>query len=136
MAEASLATQKLIIQKLRARATLTALVGNNIFDRHAVPEIFPCILIGEAQVTGDEFDCAELSTVFATMHVWTKEAGTVSCKTIAGEVRRAMRNAEGTFDGFELSASFNDMRFLRDPSGEHAHGVVTFEILAEDLVGI
>lgn len=136
MSEPSLAAQKLMMQKLRARPSLIDIIGNNIFDRHAVPEVFPCVLIGEAQVTGEDIGCSDLSTVFATVHVWTKETGMQVCKTIAGEVRRAMRGADEVVDGFALSSDFNDVKYLRDPSGEHAHGVMTFEILAEDLVSI
>lgn len=134
--EASYAAQKLIFSTLSQRAGLTAMVGENIFDRNAVPEAFPCILLGEAQVTDDDYDCRELSTIYATLHVWTEATGFKECKAIAGEVRRALKGVEGTVDGYELSIEFSDANYIRDKSGEHCHGVLSFEISAEDTVNI
>ncbi len=137
MTEVSLAAQKYLRNLMLARPALLALVpAASIFDRHSRPEIFPCIIIGEAQVVGDDNECMTLSDVFATLHVWTKEDSFTACKNIAGEVRRACSRHSDLVDGFDLSVEFEDARYLRDPSGEHSHGVVTFNILAEDTVGI
>lgn len=137
MTEASLAAQRMAVTRMRGRSALTAMVpAANIMDRNERPEVFPCIIIGEAQTVGDDSDCADLSTVYLTVHVWTRENTLAACKSIAGEVRRALRNAEGVQDGFELSFSFDDSNFMRDPSGTLSHGVVTFSVLAEDTVGI
>jgi len=137
MSEASLAAQRLAVTAMRARPALTALVPSaNIFDRNQRPEIFPCVVIGEAQVVADEADCVIGSEVFLTIHVWTQENTFTACKSIAGEIRRALFMLSGTQDGFALDFNFDDMRFLRDPNGEHSHGVVTFSVLAEDTVGI
>ncbi|MEQ1950558.1 DUF3168 domain-containing protein [Mesorhizobium sp. CN2-181] len=137
MSEASLAAQKLARQSMLARPALLALVdGQSIFDRHSRPEIWPCIVLGEAQVVDDSADCVDGSDVYLTIHVWTKEDSFVQCKSIAGEVRRAMRDVTGLVDGFDLVFDFEDARYLRDPSGEHSHGVLTFHAIAEDTVGI
>lgn len=137
MSEASLAAQRLSVTRMRSRAALTALVpAANIMDRNERPEVFPCVIVGEAQTVGDDSDCADLSTVYLTIHVWTRENTLAACKSIAGEVRRALRDAEGLQDGFELSFAFDDSNFMRDPSGHHSHGVVTFSVLAEDTVVI
>lgn len=128
MSEESLAVQKLIVTTLKANAPLLVLVpAASIFDRHARPEAFPCIIVGEAQTVGDDIDCGPLSDVYSTIHVWTKEDGFRECKSISGAVRRALWQATGTYDGFHvMDTIFEDSRFLRDPSGEHSHGVVTF----------
>lgn len=128
MSEASLAVQKLIISRLKAHSPLLALVpGSAIFDRNERPEAFPCVLLGEAQTVGDDIDCGALSDVYSTIHVWTQETGTRDCKMIAGAIRRALwQAAADDVDGFRIEATiFEDARFLRDSSGEHAHGVVT-----------
>lgn len=133
MSEASLAAQRLAVTAMRGRPALTALVpAANIFDRNGRPEVFPCIVIGEAQTVGDEADCVFGSEVFLTLHVWTKENSFVACKSIAGEIRRAMRGLEGEQDNFNLTFEFDDARFLRDPGGELSHGVVTFSAMAEE----
>jgi hypothetical protein len=137
MAEASLAAQRHAVAVLRSYTPLTDLVpAGAIFDRNDRPSVFPCIIVGDAQSVGDDTDCHDLTTVYLTLHAWTKENGLAEVKAIAGAIRRALRDAEGVVDGFELSFKFGDSLFLRDPSGEHSHAVVTFEILAEDTVGI
>lgn len=138
MSEASLAAQRLAVTAMRARSALTALVpATNIFDRNERPEVFPCVVVGEAQTVGDDIDCADLSTVYLTVHVWTRENTFTACKSIAGEIRRALRRAEGVQDGFACDFSFEDARYLRDPNPEISHGVVTFHVSAEDtLAGV
>lgn len=133
MSEASLAAQRLAVTSMRARPALISLVPPaNIFDRNERPEIFPCVIIGEAQTVADEAECVIGSEVYLTIHVWTKETGFIACKSIAGEMRRALRHVSGEQDDFALHFIFEDSRFLRDPGGELSHGVVTFKVLAED----
>lgn len=129
MSEPSLAVQKLILSRLTAYAPLLAIVpASAILDRNERPETFPCILLGEAQTVGDDIDCGPLSDVYSTIHVWTREEGLRDCKIIAGAIRRALWQASSAdVDGFNVGDTiFEDARFLRDPSGEHAHGIITF----------
>ncbi|QIA23095.1 DUF3168 domain-containing protein [Mesorhizobium sp. AA22] len=137
MSEASLAAQRLAVITMRQSIALGALVPDaNIFDRNSRPEVFPCVIVGEGQTVGDDIDCADLSEVFLQIHAWTKENGMVAVKEIAGEIRRALRRKEGVQDGFDLSFDFEDTVFLRDPSGEHSHAVISFSVHAEDTVGV
>lgn len=138
MSEASLAAQRLAVVTMRAHAPLQALVPDaNIMDRNARPEIFPCIIVGEAQTVADDATCIVAAEVFLTVHVWTKENVMTACKSIAGEIQRALRNVEGVQDGWDLSFNFEDATYLRDPSGEHSHAVLTFRAMAEDtLAGV
>lgn len=135
MSEASLAAQRLAVTKMRAHAPLLALCPkDNIMDRNARPEIFPCILLGEGQTVDESATCIVAAEVFLTIHVWTKENTMAGCKSISGEVQRALRNAEGVQDGWALDFTFDDAVYLRDPSGEHSHAVVTFSVMAEDTL--
>lgn len=138
MSEASLAAQRLAVVGMRARPHLTALVpATNIFDRNERPEVFPCVIVGEAQTVGDDATCIVAAEVFLTIHVWTAENGMVGCKSIAGEIQRALRSLSGLQDGWQCDFNFEDARYLRDPDGLHSHGVVTFRVLAEDtLAGV
>lgn len=134
MTEVSAAVQRLIRARLTARAGLVAMVpAANIRDTNGRPEAYPCILIGEGQVVGEDVDCIDLSEVFSDIHVWTKEPGTLQCKMISGEIRRALRGVDDVVDGFDISMQFEGARYLRDPSGEHAHGVLTFVAIASDM---
>lgn len=138
MSEASLAAQKFLRALMVARSALTALVpAANIFDRNSRPEAFPCIVLGEGQYVADDATCVEAGDVYATLHVWTTENSFTACKSIVGEIRRAVRGADDVVDGFALSANFQDAIYLRDPDGVHSHGVVTVHLLAEDtLAGV
>lgn len=138
MSEPSLAAQRLAVSAMRARSQLTALCPSaNIMDRNARPELFPCVLVGEGQTVDDSATCVVAAEVFLTIHIWTKENTMTACKSISGEVQRALRNAEGVQDGWALDFNFDDAIYLRDPSGEHSHGVLTFSVMAEDtLAGV
>lgn len=137
MAEASLAAQRLAVTAMRAHAPLMALVpSTSIMDRNSRPEIFPSIVVGEAQTVADEADCVIGSEVFLTIHAWAKSNTMTEVKVMAGEIRRALRDVSGVQDGFALDFSFEDSRFLRDPNPEISHAVVTFVASAEDIVGV
>lgn len=137
MSEATLAAARLAVVTLRARPALTALVpALNIIDKNQRPEVFPCIIVGEAQAVADDADCIVGDEVFLTLHVWTEEDGLLAVKNIVGEMRRAFRDVEGLQDGFEVSLHWSDVVFLRDPDGLHSHAVVTVRALTEDTVGI
>lgn len=126
-----MAAQRLAVVTMRATPAVTALVpGASIFDRHQRPETFPCIIVGEGQAVGDDVDCVQASDVFMDFHVWTQEDGFVACKSIAGAVRKALRQLVGQQDGVNLSFNFQDSVFLRDTDREHSHGIVRFQIRA------
>lgn len=138
MSEASLAAQKFLRTLFINRAALTALVpATSIFDRNDRPEVFPCILIGEATITADDAACIVADEIFADCHVWTTENGLAACKNIVGEIRRSVKDASDVVDGFALDAYFDSAVYLRDPDGIHSHAVVTLKILSEDtLAGV
>lgn len=133
MTEPSLAAQRFVAARLKTTAAVTDLVpAACIFDRNSRPEAFPCIIVGEGQ-TIDESDgeCFVGAEVFMDVHIWTRGNNLADTKAIAGPVQRALRNVETMQDGVALSFESQDTRFLRDPSGEHGHGIITFTINAE-----
>lgn len=137
MAEASLAAQRKAVAAMRAYGPLVALVpADNIFDRNQRPEVTPCVIIGEGQTVGDDAQCVQASDVYLNLHVWTKETGFVACKSIAGEIRRALRDLVAKQDGLDVAFNFDDARFLRDPGGELSHGIVTMHVRVWELIGI
>lgn len=137
MSEPSLSAQKLLVDTLRARPGITALVpATNIFDRNTLPEAFPCIIIGEGQTVEDDAECVIGSEVYMTVHVWTTEPGMALCKMIAGEIRRAVKNLSAVVEGIALDAFFQDANYMRGTTGDNAHGVVTVKFLAEDTVNV
>ncbi len=137
MSEPTLAAQRFAVLTMRGHGPLTAICpAANIIDRNTRPEVFPLIDVGLAHATDDSATCIVAYEVYLDIHVWTKENTMADVKSISGEVIRALRDASGTQDGFALDINFETSEFMRDPSGEHSHGVLTFRILAEDLVRI
>lgn len=93
--EASLAVQTRIVARLReSRAVLQLVPFGNIFDRSARPERFPCVIVGEGDVVGDDDDCHVMSEVSATLHVWAADQSFETVKLISGAVRRAIRKLD------------------------------------------
>jgi hypothetical protein len=132
----SLAVQKALRAELVASSELTALVpGANILDRNSRPAPDPSIIIGEDQVVDEGRIARNVWRVYATLHVWKKETGLTGVKAIAGAVRTAMGCRRlHPVDGYHCGDCLvSSERFLRDPDGETAHGIVTVEILVSEV---
>lgn len=137
MSEPTLAAQRFAVLTLRATPAVTALIpAANIMDRNSRPEVFPMIDVGQATANDDSATCVVAYEVYLDIHVWTKENTMADVKSISGEVIRALRDQSGTQDGFALDVAFESSQYLRDPSGDYSHGVLTFRVGAEDMVGI
>jgi Protein of unknown function (DUF3168) len=134
MTEPSLALQKAIRARLIAAPDVIALVSADaIFDRSARPEIYPCINIGDGYSDyADRFESFH-DTTFSDLHIWTEEAGTTGAKTIAGAIRKALQDGPWAVDDHLcINLTVARARFLRDPDGEHTHGVVTVETILQE----
>lgn len=127
---ADLAFQKAVRSRLVGSPNVTALVpAASILDRNSRPAPDPSIIIGEGQaLEGDRIDRRD-QRLFMTLHVWKKEVGLVGVKAIAGAIRAAINGQKlSVLDGWHFGdCRVSSMRFLRDPDGETAHGVVTIE---------
>lgn len=128
--EPSLALQAAVGARLAASAVVTALVpADGIFDRSGRPELDRCIIIGEGQSVYEDFH----GTVYATLHIWTKESGLATSKEIAGACRDALKDRPWALVGYVT----HDLRvtsavFVRDIGGEHSHGIVTVRAIVQE----
>lgn len=133
---AAVAVQKALMARLSASPVVTILVpAANILDRNALPAPTPSIIMGEDQAV-EEGDIARRNQrVYCTVHVWKKEVGVGGAKAIAGAIRTAVHgNRFPQTDGFHFAdCRVSSMRFLRDPDGETAHGIVTIEALVHEV---
>lgn len=133
---AALAVQKAIRARLVAAGAVTALVpAANVIDRNSRPAPNPSIVLGEDQAI-DEGDVGRRNQrVFSTLHLWKRESGLVGVKAVAGAIRTAVNGARLSLDaGFHCAdCRVSDMRFLRDPDGETAHGILTIETLVHEV---
>jgi hypothetical protein len=136
MIEPSLAVQIAIRSALIASPAVTGLVpATSIFDRRTRPELFPCIIIGDGQTALEPITLARSHVrVFADLHIWTKEGGLETVKTIAGNASAALR-AKPSIDGFHVvDWKVTGTRFLRDPADEYGHAITSIEALVMELV--
>jgi hypothetical protein len=128
MTDPALALQGAINLKLRADV---GAVESRVFDRAAADVVFPYVELGEFQTLDDGAACIDAVEIFATLHVWSRGVGQVECKTIAGEVRAALHEAEldlGPLFQF-LEIAHRETRHLKDPDGLTSHAVLTFRSL-------
>ncbi len=127
---ADLAFQKAVRARLVATAGVTALVpASAILDVNQRPAPDPSIIIGEGQaIEGERIDRRDQQLAL-DLHAWNKEPGLAGVKAIAGAIRTAIHS--GRFDATDgihvADCRVSRTRFLRDPDGETAHGVVTVE---------
>ncbi len=134
---AALAVQKAIRARLVATASVLEVVpAANILDRNSRPAPDPSIVLGEDQVVDEGRIARNVVRVYSTLHIWKREPGLVGVKAIAGAIRTAVR---GLHNFAETPYQFGDClvsseRFLRDPDGETAHGVVTIETLVSEAL--
>ena len=134
MAEPSLALQAAIRARLITSPVVTALVpAHHVQDRNTQPEVFPCILIGEAQTLPGPGLARTRHEVFADLHIWAEEPGLATAKMIAGTIRDALRTRPWMVPGFHVAdCAIRQTRFLRDPEGV-SHGIIT---LRADMVEV
>ena len=133
---ATLAAQKAIRARLAGTPAVTALVpAGSILDRNKRPAPVPSIIIGEAQEIDEGEDIARRRVrVVHTAHVWTREAGLVEVNAIMGAMRAALADRLVLEAGFHcIDAYVASARALRDPDGETGHGVVTIEVMVQEV---
>lgn len=133
---ADLAVQKAIRARLiSANSVLLLVPAASILDRNARPAPDPSIILGEGQaIEGDDIGRRQQRVVM-DLHVWKKEPGLAGVKAIAGAVRAALHIGRISSDvGYHFAdCRVSSMRFLRDPDGETAHGIVTVETLVSEV---
>lgn len=135
---ADLAVQKALRARLVASEGVTSLVpAANILDRNHRPAPDPSIILGEAQVVDAGTIQRNRVLIYHTVHVWKKEASLEGVKAICWAVRQALRTPRLDLgqDYHAADVFVSNIRTLRDPDGATSHGVITVEILVQEMVG-
>lgn len=131
---AHLALQKAMVAAFRSAPAVTALVpAANILDRNLRPFPTPSVIIGEAEGGPDTGNVhRNRFEIFADVHVWVAEPSSEGNKRIMGALQRCLTLDPRPVldDGLHL-ADWHvwRFRFLRDPSGDTSHGVMTVRAL-------
>lgn len=130
MTAPTLNLQSAIRAALISDATVSSIVpAQRIYDRHARPDAFPCIVIGDLHEITDDFSLARNHyRFFPTVHVWVREAGLISVKETVNAVRKAIMNNSAVRLGL-AGFFYNGAQFVRDPDGQTSHGILNFEAL-------
>lgn len=131
MHDASAALQKALVARLRANV---ALVSNRVYDRAQKSHVLPYILIGETQAVSDDAGCIDGATCYVTLHIWSREVGSVECRRISDQVAAAVKDwsPDLSADGFAfVDGQLNSAQTMLDPDGLTTHGVLTFEAQTE-----
>lgn len=133
---AALSLQKALGARLAGSPAVTALVpACNILDRNSRPAPNPSIILGEDQAMDEGGFARTKQRIIHTVHIWKEESGLGGAKAIASAIREAvMRGAPMRLpDGYHLAdIRVSGERFMRDPGGDHSHGVVTLDALVAE----
>lgn len=130
MMEPSLSLQAMIYQRLIATTAVTSLVpAAAIYDRNKLPENDNEIIIGTGNVLfGDSYGSFH-ERVFLDAHVWVREEGLSTCKTVAFAIKQAVSTRPWIVSGNTLHGLTVSARYLRD--GDYSHAVVSFDAVMQ-----
>lgn len=130
--------QTAIRSRLIATLAVTSLVpASNILDTNQRPAPRPSIVMGESQSVDAGTSIQRAHTrVYHTLHIWVKEPSLARSKAIGAAIKGEMRKGRLSLpDGLSCAdLMIASQRFMRDPDGEHSHGVVTVEILVSEVL--
>ena len=134
MANPELELQGAIVARLKADATVTALIAGRIYDSVPANGTFPYVTIGPVDVVADDADCLTGLEVAQQIDCWSRAVGFPEVKKIVDAVRAALHDQEGAMplasNGMALFEHRNT-RIVRDPDGLTSHGILGFEAAIE-----
>ena len=123
------------------RIVYTALAGNisaTVYDD--VPQLpsgqpaanFPYVVIGNDTIAPWDTDDKVGGSITLTLHVWSRAAGFLQAKTIAGEIYAILNRGTFSLAGFNVVdclAEFSDS--LTDGDGETRHLIARYRLTIE-----
>ena len=127
------ALQKLIVDRLKADATVTSLIGQRVYDSVPPGFVFPYVSFGAHDYVPDDADCIAAGEHTIMLDAWSRKPGRVEAKQIVDVVRRSLRQFDadmGDFGLVEMDIDFADV--ITDPDGLTAHGRVQVRALIEE----
>lgn len=134
---AEVEVQKAIRARLIGDPAVLALVPlTHVLDTNQRPAPMPSIILGESQSVDEGTSLKRAHTrIYHTLHLWAREPSLERAKIIGAAVVSALRMARLALpEGLHCAdLRVASQRFLRDPDGEHSHGVVTLEILVTEV---
>jgi hypothetical protein len=128
----SLELQRAIVGRLKADATLTAIIAGRVYDQPPKGPQFPYVTLGDDQTVPDRGQGYDGSDVSLTIHTWSRAQGFPETKRMLEAIRASLTDAPLALTGHRLiDLAMAESRALRDPDGITSHGVITFTALTE-----
>lgn len=132
MTSPSLELQGVIVSRLKADATLAALIGGRVYDNVPSNPTFPYISLGATDETSDDADCITALSISFQVDCWSRAVGFPEARKVADAVRRSLHEASLTLTSNALvSIQHRQTRVFRDPDGLTNQAVLTFDIFVE-----
>lgn len=132
MASPDLELQGAVVARLKADATVSALISGRVYDQPPTPVTYPYFSIGETQFLRDDATCIKGGRVYLTMHAWSQAVGYPEAKRIADAVTDSLHQAPITLATNHLiSISHRQTRVFRDADGLTSHAVIEFVAYVE-----
>jgi len=133
IADSSLPLQKAIVARLKADATVSAMINGRIYDAVPVSAAKPYVSFGAFQVLPEEADCSEGVSVVIQLDGWAAGPDTVEVKRLGAAIARSLRWAEMPLDEDQRLVIMNieEVSYLRDPDGITTHAIVTVRAQTE-----
>jgi phytoene dehydrogenase-like protein len=134
MSDPSLAMQKAIVARLKSHSGLSALISQRVYDRAPQDAVYPFVQVGYFQTVDDGAACVDGTEIFIELQVWSRSVGQVEAKSIASQVRSALREWLPTLDDPFVAIGnieHENTRFFGDGDGITTRSVVNFKALCE-----
>lgn len=137
---ASLDLQDLILNTLKADATLMAMI-NGVWDirpadatSFASPKL-ACVTFGPTDYVEDDADCITAGVHTFQLDVWTRTAGYPMCKQICDRIKAVLHEADLSIPTSNALAFIRvpSVRYMRDSDGTTSHGIITVTAAIEEL---
>lgn len=143
--DASYELIRAMLDRLRATAAVTDLVGTRMYDRvptrqtnnGPVPDVpYPFISIGPGTSIPDDYDCIRSEEITIQFDVWSSGAGeaygSVQCRKICNALKQALHDVDLTLtENALVTLQWELTRILDDPNPAINHGVIQFTATVE-----
>lgn len=128
------AIQKAIFEALTGAASVAAMIGGRVIDGSPESIDFPNITFGPSDFLPDDYECIPGRVETLQLDVWSRaQDGKREAKAICDAVVAVLHEQPLTLEsGRAVRVSLELARVFADPDGLTTHGVLQFQIEAEN----
>lgn len=132
MASPELELQGAIVARLKSDATVTALIGQRVYDPVPASPVFPYVSFGPRDAISDDADCITAFEISLQLDVWSREPGSKQALQIADAIRTSLDEYAFTLTA-NAAVLFEHRltRTFRDPDGLSTQAAITFTGVVE-----